>query len=166
MDHHPLAEFFSEAVETALRSEGAATDPAVSHYLTELLVRFLHTDKIFAIQDASGRTVVSVTEMVAQGDVRLAADSFERERQVHRHIGDFLLFWSGVYPEFLNRMRVAVGTDLLCDYERQGRESYHVVSTFDYPPFDAEAPIYRKLSEGFTTYAHSLRTVRSKLGHA
>ena len=157
---HDLYKVFSELVEGSL-PEHASDAPEVQVYLTDLLARFVHTDGVFAIRK-DGTPVKSVIEMVAEGDVRLNADSFEREREVHRHIGDYILFWSGVYPDFLTKLRLA-GLDLSCDYTEQGRQSYHLVSTFDYPPFGEEAPIFRRLSEGFEEYRHVLAEVSAKL---
>lgn len=160
-----LNHLFLDIVRDAFRSEiGRECDPQIERYLVELLVRFLHTDQIFALKNAEGQRLITVGDMIPEGDVRLNADSFERERQVHRHIGDFLLFWNGVFPEFLKQLRVQHGADLICDYTRQGKESYHVVSTFDLPPHDGEAPTFRKLSDEFEMYAFALRGVRRQVG--
>lgn len=129
-------------------------------YLSEMLVRFMHFDGVYAIQDAYGRRVTSVAEMVAEGDVRLRADSFERERAVHRHVGDFLLFWSGVFPEFLRQLKAPTGQDALLDPIRQGQMSYYVVSTFDYGRYADEAPTFRRLSEDFDLCREGLAALR------
>lgn len=163
-DRHPLYELFQEHVALSLdRTDGLLREPDVEAYMTDLLLTFLHTDRIFPIRDKNGRRLVSVAEMVAEGDVRINADSFEREREVHKHIGDFILFWSGVYPEFLRQLRLRFGQDLICDYVRQGRESYHLVSTFDHAPYDREANTFRKLSVRFEEYSYVLRLVRDTL---
>ena len=159
---HPLYKHFAGLVADSLADRGLPTDPKVDHYLTQLLVRFIHSDEVFALRK-QGRPVESVIEMAAEGDVRLNADSFERERQVHRHIGDYILFWSGLYPDFLRRLKLGSGLDLVCDYTVQGRESYHIVSTFDYPPFGEEAPTFRVLSEGFPEYSLALADVAESL---
>lgn len=164
--HSEIATLFAENILAQSERDAVVKDPLVASYLVDLLLRFLHTDQIFAIKDGLGNRVISITEMIAEGDVTLNADSFERERQVHRHIGDFILFWSGMYPEFLRNLRVQVGTDLLCDYPRQAKESYHVVSTFDYSPYDQEAPLYRKLSESLDQCIDCLHSVRQNVFHA
>lgn len=161
---HPLFALFQELVHDSMSEElGRSNEAQVEEYLTGLLVAFLHTDRIFSIRDRYGRRLISVAEMVSEADVLLNADSFERERQVHKHIGDFILFWSGVYPEFLRHLRFQLGADPMCDYQQQGRESYYVVSTFDHKPYDEEAPIFRQLSEDFEEYAACLRFVRHHL---
>lgn len=159
---HPLSHLFAELVQKSVADRRLSGCKEIETYLTDLLVRFVHTDGVFAIR-REGQPLNSVIEMVAEGDVRLNADSFERERQVHRHIGDYILFWSGVYPEFLRRLRVSGSPDLACDYTQQGSHSYYVVSTFDYPPFGEEAPTFRRLSEEFEGCTAALSDVAASL---
>ena len=161
---HPLYGLFAELVSDSLAKLHAPAESQVHPYLTDLLVRFLHSDSVFAVR-REGRPLQSVIEMAAEADVRLNADSFERERQVHRHIGDYILFWGALYPDFLRRLKTADGLDLVCDYSGQGRRSYYIVSTFDYPPFGDEAPTFRLLSEGFEDYSRALADVGEALPH-
>jgi hypothetical protein len=141
---------------------GLAPGETVENYLTELLVRFVHQDSLQAIHDASGHPVNTIAEMLEEGDIRLKADSFDRERQVHRHIGDLLLFWSGVFPEILTMRPSPVGVDVCLDPIGQGRHSYYVASTFNHPPYEEESQIFRALSEGFEDYRYGLTLVRTE----
>lgn len=160
--NHPLRILFHESVNGAIQESCAPISEQAGVYLVDLLVRFLHTEALYAIR-RQGRPLESVIEMVAEGDVRLNAESFERERQVHRHIGDYILFWSGVYPDFLRSLRTPDGFVLSCDYSEQGRESYHLVSTFDYHPFGEEAPLFRELSEKFEDCSLTLALTAQRL---
>lgn len=160
--NHPLRVLFSEVVDDSLKDTRTAVAPEVGTYLVDLLVRFIHTESLFAIQ-REGRPLVSVIEMAAEGDVRLNANSFERERQVHRHIGDYILFWSGVYPDYLRRLKTGEGVDLTCDYTDRGRQSYYLVSTFEHHPFGEEAPIFRELSEKFEGCSSTLAVATQRL---
>lgn len=160
--NHPLVTLFSDALESGLERTHTSATPPAHDYLLDLFVRFVHTESIFAIK-RDGRPVDSVIEMVAEGDVRLHAQSFERERQVHRHIGDYILFWSGVYPNYLNRLKTDSGIDLLCDYTERGKESYLVVSTFDHDPFREEAPVFRELSENFERFSSAISLAAQRL---
>lgn len=161
---HPFWVLVSDLVgETLDRHVGGGEAGLVRPYLTGLVVGFMRMEAVYAVRDASGVPVQTVTEMVAEGDVRLNASSFEREREVHKHIGDFILFWSGVYPDFLRRLRLADGRELLCDYTAQGKASYEVVGSFDLPPHDGEAPTFRALSAEFEAYMWTLREVGRRL---
>ena len=156
---HPIRAYFAESLHGPLVRLGL-DENEVEAYLTEMLVRFLHQDGVYAIRDAFGSRVETVTEMAAEGDIRLNADSFDREREVHRHIGDFLLFWSGLFPESLDRLTAPTGLDALLDPIRQGQMSYYLVSTFDHGDYAREAPVFRRLSDEFEGYRESLYLVR------
>jgi hypothetical protein len=75
-------------------------------------------------------------------------------------VGDFLLFWSGVFPEFLRQLKAPTGQDALLDPIRQGQMSYYVVSTFDYGRYADEAPTFRRLSEEFDLCREGLAALR------
>lgn len=158
---HPLHGLFADLVGEALTDRRLPTDDLAHAYLVDLLIRFSHSDELFAIR-RGGKAVESVIEMTAEADVRLNADSFEREREVHRHIGDTILFWGSIYPDYLRRFKLG-GLELVCDYSQRGQESYYIVSTFNYPPFGEEAPTFLRLSEGFEDYSGALSSVAESL---
>lgn len=159
---HPIRTFLAETLAKALhRDLGLPNAERVDHYLVDMMVNFLHHDRLYAIRDAEGRPVNAVAEMLAEADIRLNADSFEREREVHRHIGDYLLFWSGLFPEALKRMKSGMTPDAFVDVTKQGAFSYHVVSTFTHPPYEEEAPVFERLSAEFEAYQEGLRRVRA-----
>jgi hypothetical protein len=158
---HELRQYFAEVLHESLSVRLGLGDDDVERYLSDLMVDFLHSDGIYALRDETGRRIDAVVDMVVEGDVRLNADSFEREREVHKHIGDFLLFWSGVFPEFLKRLKSPGSRDHLLDPVRQGKMSYYVASTFDYGDYAAEAPVFRKLSGEFEAYIYGLSLMRA-----
>lgn len=157
---HPIHRVFREALRDALSERLGVHDEAVERYLEDLLVEFLHFDGIYKIRDAAGRRVTSVSALVEEGDVRLKANSFAREREVHKHLGDFLLFWGGMFPEQLNSLP---GPDRIIDCEKQGKYSYYVVSTFDHEPYGDEAPVFRRMSDEFGLLREGLLIVRKTL---
>ena len=53
----------------------------------------------------------------------------DRRRECHRHVGDFTLFWTGVYPEALPKLRAGTADDLI-DFPAQGKRSYYLASTY------------------------------------
>ena len=159
---HPLREYFSETLHDSLTGKlGMSDTEAVETYLARMLVDFLNFDGIYAIRNARGKRIESVVEMLAEGDVRVHADSFDREREVHRHVGDFLLFWSGLFPEFLGQIKAPTSQDALVDVVKQGQFSYHVVSTFEHGQYADEATTFRKLSVHFDEYRTGLSLMRT-----
>lgn len=158
---HPIQAFFEEAVHRSLAHKlGMPGYEDVEAYLAAMLVRFAHRERLFALRDSEGHRLERIEDMLPEGDIRQNAMTFEREREVHRHIGDYLLFWSGMFPEHLPN---ATGAPTIPDAVRQGSESYEIVSSFDYVPFDAEAPLYRKLSFEFEMFRVGLLLVRESL---
>ncbi|HTE19999.1 MAG TPA: hypothetical protein VK689_16670, partial [Armatimonadota bacterium] len=93
----------------------------------------------------------------------LNATSFDREREVHKHIGDFTLFWTGVYPEMLRHFRSSSRCDHLIDYVEQGRKSYQIAATFQHGPYAEEAPVLRQLSDQFERCMLGLQLVRREM---
>lgn len=152
---HPIREFFAEALHTSLDRHVGLTDEQIETYITDRLVEFMHQDRIYAIKDAAGRRVESIGAMLAEGDVRLKAESFAREREVHKHVGDFLLVCGGMFPEMIEGEAF--------DIDTQGRESYFIASTFTHSPYEAESALLQKLSAEFPAYRFGLQLVRDSL---
>src|SRR4051794_10392207 len=154
---HPLRRYFSGLAEHTFVEDLGVADPPLIDYLSELLSRFISMDAIHKFQ-ASGRTLEQVAEMLLEAEAMPPEGRTYRE--VHRHIGDFTLFWTGVYPEALRRLKAALTKDSFIDYCEQGKRSYYIASTFEDEPYNVEAPVLRRLSEGFELVAYGLTQVR------
>lgn len=163
---HPLRQLFSALVQRTFMQQLGVHEPGVPEYVSGLLVQFIHRDTIFRLRDARGNTLEEVAEMLLEGDVRLNATSFDREREVHKHIGDFTLFWTGVYPEMLRALRAPHRGDHLIDYVQQGRASYRIASTFTHGPYGQEASVLRAISDEFELCMLGLNMVRRELDAA
>ena len=154
---HPLRRMFSGYAEHTFQQNFGLADPPLIDYLSGLLCRFLHQDAIHRLKDGHGRPIEQVAEMVAEVADLPASPT---RREVHRHIGDFTLFWTGLYPERLEKLRSALTKDSFIDYCEQGKRSYYIASTFADEPYTEEAPILRRLSEGYEMIAFGLNHVR------
>jgi len=159
---HPIRGYFAKELHKALHEVGLS-EQDVEAYLSHMLVAFLHHDEIFAIRNGAGQRLEVIVDMLAEGDIRANATSFDRERQVHKHVGDFLLFWSGLFPEFLKHVKKPTSKDAVVDVVRQGQMSYYLASTFDHNPYGIEAPVLRKLSDDFEGYQKGLLVVRKSM---
>ena len=157
---HPLRRLFAGLTEQTFMNVLGVADPALTDYLSELLSRFIHFDAVYRLRNAAGRRLEEVADMVieAQG---LPPEGRTR-REVHRHIGDFTLFWTGVYPETLKKLRSALSRDSFVDYCEQGKRSYYIASTFESGPYKEESPVLRRLSERFELCAFGLTKVREE----
>src|SRR5262249_8335135 len=84
-----LREFFLELVGTKLQKTVGISDGEVTSYLSEMLTEFCEADQLFKVRDAAGRQLHDVGEMLLEADpIYGTAPSFDRERQVRKHIGD------------------------------------------------------------------------------
>jgi hypothetical protein len=143
--------------QTFLETIGLA-DPPLTDYVSEMLSRFISMDAIYRLKGAEGRRLEEVVGMVLEAEAMPPEGRTRRE--VHRHIGDFTLFWTGLYPEMLRRLRSALSRDQFIDYCQQGKRSYYIASTFDDEQFASEAPVLRRLSEEYELVAYGLNQVR------
>jgi hypothetical protein len=155
---HPLRRLFAGLTEQTFQTTLGLADPPLIDYLSELLSRFIHVDAIYRLRNGSGRRLEEVAEMMIEAEAMPPEGRTRRE--VHRHIGDFTLFWTGVYPEALRHLRSALTRDHFIDYCEQGKRSYYIASTFEDDPYRDEAPVLRRLSQEFELCAYGLTQVR------
>lgn len=154
--HVPLCSYFAGLTENAFEARLGVVDPPLVDYLVELLTRFLRVDGIFAIRDLAGRRLDEVADMLGEADARVG----DARRQAHRHIGDFTLFWTGVYPEALPRLCGRGRKDQFLDYSRQGKRAYKIASTIRSDASDTECEVLERLSHEFDTCVQGLTEVR------
>lgn len=156
--NHPLRRLFAGLTEHAFMESIGMGDPPLVDYISLLLSRFVHISQIYRLRDATGKKLEEVAEMLIEAESLPASGRTSRE--VHRHIGDFTLFWTGVYPEALKRLQSVINRDHLIDYCEQGKRSYYIASTYEDDPYKEEAPVLRMLSENFELCAFGLGQVR------
>ena len=159
---HPLRRYFSGLTEHAFVDRLGVADPRLIDYLSLLLARFVHMDDVHRHTGAKGRTLEQVADMLLEAS---ALPTGRTCREVHRHIGDFTLFWTGVYPEALKRLKSLLRKDHFVDYCEQGKRSYWIASTYDGDAYAEEAPVLRRLSEQFELCAWGLSQVRKEWEH-
>jgi hypothetical protein len=155
---HPLRRLFSGLTEHTFIMTLGVADPPLIDYLSDLLSRFVSMQAIYRLRDTAGHRLEEVAEMMIHAET-MPQEGVTR-RSIHRHIGDFTLFWTGVYPEALKKLRSALCKDSFIDYCEQGKRSYYIASTFAEEPYRDEAAVLRRLSEGFEMVAYGLNQVR------
>ena len=150
---HPLHRLFRGLTETTFLGELGIGDPKLVGYVADLLARFVPSAEVWKIRDASGGRVRQVADMVAEAE---SAGDVSRRAACHQHVGDFTLFWTGVYPESLGTLRASSSADHLVDFKEQGKRSYFLASTL----IDDRAEVFRRLSVEFDLCAFGLSCVR------
>jgi hypothetical protein len=155
---HPLRRMLAGLTEHAFLDELGIGDPPLVDYISAMLTRFINMDEMYQLHDLQGRRLEEVADMMMEAE-SLPAQGRTR-REIYRHIGDYTLFWTGVYPEAVKRLRRSERKDHFIDYCEQGKRSYYIASTFDDDQFRDEAPVLRRLSDEFMLCAYGLNQVR------
>jgi hypothetical protein len=122
---HPLREFFRELVERHYDEDIGLHSTDMHSYVANMLTEFCEAERLYQIRDANGHPLHDVGEMLLESDpVYGPAPSFDRERQVRKHIGDFTLFFTGMFPESINRWRLRrARLEGFIDFMKAGKES-------------------------------------------
>jgi hypothetical protein len=155
---HPLRRLFGGLVEQVFMIEMGICDTRLTDYLSAMLGDFVHVDAIFRLRSVDGEVIREVSRAEAEAYLGPEIDGTMRTRLINRYIGDFTLFWTGVYPESLRRR--GAGVDRLREYLLQGRRSYGIASELSGAQTEPPAALLRKLSDEFESCVHGLHLVR------
>jgi len=152
-----LRRFFAGLSEYVFETELGVADPPLIDYVSQLLYRFLRADGALKVKGTAGGPWVDLSALMLEAQLRVG----EAQREVHRQLGDFALFWAGLFPESLRRTAGTQTTDRFADYCQQGKRAYLIASQLTVAD-DAEAPgpVLERLSHEFEMCAYGLREVR------
>jgi hypothetical protein len=164
-ESHPLQQLFQDLVGRHYAHAIGIRHSQIVAYVSHLLAEFCEVDQLYRIRDASNRPLADVGEMLLESDpVYGPAPSFDRERQVRKHIGDYTLFFAGMFPESINHRRLRrhrLGS--FVEWIRAGKESYYIVSTFEHFEYARVAPLFASLSRNFEECVYGLNMVKNDL---
>lgn len=132
----------------------------VTDYIGGLLASFVHVNDINRLHLESGDLIREVSRLEAEAHIGAALSPSRRRRVINKYVGDYALFWTGVYPEQLRPKRQG-GVDRLDSYLLQGRRSYGIASELSRPDDDPPACVLRALSDNFECCVHGLHLVRA-----
>jgi hypothetical protein len=164
-ESHPLQQLFVELVGRHYAQELGIRDPQVIGYVAHLLAEFCESEQLLKIRNASGKQLDDVGEMLIESDpVYGPAPSFDRERQVRKHIGDYALFFAGMFPESINHHRLRrQRVENFVEWMKAGKESYYIVSKFEQFEYAKVAPLFAQLSQKFEDCVYGLNLVKNEL---
>jgi hypothetical protein len=164
-ESHPLRQLFLELIGRHYAEELGLRNPEIVNYVAQLLAEFCEVEQLFKIRDAAARPLTDVGEMLIESDpIYGPAPSFDRERQVRKHIGDYTLFFAGMFPESINHLRLRRNrVESLVDWMKAGKESYYIVSKFEHFEYTKVAPLFASLSRNFEECVYGLNQVKNDL---
>lgn len=160
--NHPLRKLFRGLVEQAFMAELGICEVRLTAYLSDMLVDFVHIDQIYRMRTVDGEAIRDLSQVAAHAHLGTCVDETERRRMVNRYIGDFTLFWAGIYPENLHLRRD--GIDRLGAYVVQGKRSYGIAGELSSESIEPPASLLQRLSSEFECCVHGLQLVREGWG--
>ena len=164
-ESHSLYALFDELIHYHFDRDIGLRDSEVQDYVVNMLTEFCEVEQMLKIRNANNRALNDVGEMLLEADpIYGPAPSFDRERQVRKHIGDYTLFLAGMFPESINRYRLRrQRLENFVDFIKAGKESYFIVSKFDQFEYAKLAPLFGKLSLEFESCVYGLNLVKGDL---
>ncbi len=152
-----LERFFCGIAENTFQGQIGIVDPPLIDYISQLMLRFVRSEKIHPIRTVTGKQAVDIGSMISEAKNRLG----DARREVHLQIGDFALFWVGLFPESLRRDSPHGNGDQYSDFCIHGKRAYQVASEIETTDDDApHREILERLSDRFELCAYGMREVR------
>ena len=166
-ENNPLEQFFHQAVRNSYEGKLGLNDPHVTGYVAHLLAEFSRSDRLYKFRDEMGRPIAELKSLIEASDpIHGSAPSFDAERMVRKHIGDYALFVAGMYPESVDSWRSRRHLHpSLNELVATGKESYYIVSQFNLFEYEQEAPLFGRLSDWFERCILGITLVRDELNN-
>ena len=153
--YNRLNEFFSWATRRTFWDLNFK-DKKVTDYISSLLTDFARTENLYRIRDQKGRRLESVVEMLLEAQEIASADApLVREREIRKHVGDYVLFMTGMFKEYTDRL------SLTSYYLQEGMKAYWSVSDIDHVRYHPDAVLFRELADKFEFCVGGLNYLRT-----
>jgi len=151
-----IERFFGGLSEYIFEVKLGVANVQLVDYVNDMLLRFVRVESLHRVRRDNGRPATEVFQMLCEAEQRIGL----ARREVHRHIGDFTLFWSGMYPESLRRGRSDHSHDSFLDYCRQGKRAYAIAAEIEGGQDRPSSELLMQLSDEFEMCAYGLREIR------
>lgn len=152
--HHSqtLYQFFHRNLKHAF-ADLCLSNRIALDYIASVLTHFVRTDGLYRIKQLPSFKLESVVETLLQIEATRESDdplSENEEILIRRHVGDFTLFMSGIFREYVQRV------GFLEFYHLEGSRSYHRVYDYAHNAYGKEAEVFKELSRQFESYSDAL----------
>ncbi|KAA5545173.1 hypothetical protein FYK55_05725 [Roseiconus nitratireducens] len=152
-----IERFFRGISEFIFHTKLGVVDVQLVDYVSDMMLRFVRVDSLYSLRQSDGMRTRHLVQMVAEAERRIGL----AKREVYRHVGDFTLFWSGMYPESLSgRKGLAESPDRFLDYCRQGKRAYAIAAEIEGGEDRPSSEVIQRMSEHFEMCAYGLREIR------
>lgn len=158
-----IRRFFAGTAEQVFISRLGVANPLLIDYVVGMLLRFVRTEKVYGMRTITGTPLADVAGMLIEAGMRIGS----ARRAAHRQIGDFTLFWAGMYPEALRELQSPTSPDYFLNYCAQGKRAYLVASSLESHASVDDPPgeVLAVMSQNFELVAYGLREIRREFDH-
>src|SRR2546429_2756962 len=120
-----LRNFLGELVWRHFFEDVRLEEPRVTTYVASLLADFARTENLYRIRDAQGKRLEEVGEMLVESNPLLEAASFDRERELRKHVGDYTLFMTDRKSTRLNSSHGYISYAVFCLKKKKKHSTEH-----------------------------------------
>lgn len=134
-------------------------DPGIADYLAALLVEFGESGRAYRIARYDDKTYYYLVDLVTD----LEAESSERRQFLLRaHLGNYSLWLSGLFPDYVVARLNRRGAPGLEYYEEMGSTGFLMASECDLAGRYDLASLYRQVARGFRPVRKALNRVSDR----
>jgi len=134
-------------------------DREIVDYVASLLTAFLDVRRLRSLPHQPDRCADSVADMLAA----LTAATSEAAFHIRVHVGDYALFLSGIFPEYLHHRATIHGGPDISFYEEIGSTNYRLASGHRLARRHALADVYRTIADQFSEVRRDLNRLSDEL---
>lgn len=139
--------------------ESGLSDPQVADYLAALLIEFAGQGRAYRIARHDDKTYAYLVDLVSDLE---AESSMRRQFLLHAHIGNYALWLSGLFPDYVVarvRRRASPGLDY---YESLGASGYQTASEYELAGRYELRDIFRQVASGFGGVRRALNRISDR----
>jgi hypothetical protein len=148
-----LVAFFNWLVRRSFRDLGIR-DAEVADYVSALLANFARTENLYRIRTYHGTRLETAVEMLLEANLSWYSEEWDREKEIRKHVGDYILFMAGIFREWVERQ------SFLDFYLEEGKQAYRTVSEYHQALYRPGSRLYSELSRNFEFYVGALNYMK------
>lgn len=156
--HASLTLFAYVMIRQALRQAGES-DRGLADYVTSIVVNFGIRDRAHRIAESDDEIYDAVVQLCSALDDPDARRSF----LVRTHLGNYALWLSGIFPDYIEQRRWRKGGPDLEYYEEMGRRGFQLAADHRLAEENGLAALYATAAERFGILRTALNAVSDSL---
>jgi len=149
-----LVAFFNWLVRRSFRDLGIR-DAEIADYISILLANFARTENLYWIGNYQGRRLEAAVEMLLEANLSWYSERWDREEEIRKHIGDYILFMAGIFREWVEKQ------SFMGFYLEEGKNAYRTVSEYHQAFYRPGSRLYLELSKNFEFYVGALNYMKN-----